>query len=224
MLEFEKYLADFNSTIDLKDFLINFLVVVLLSFLVRWFYIRFGTAISDRRKFSSNFIPLALATMLIITVIKSSIALSLGLVGALSIVRFRTAIKDPEELSYLFLIIGLGLVGGANKPVLAILSFALILPILYINGRIAKKKKGFQGKTIINIKTSMKDVEKISNVLAELSDFLELNRADIAGEKAFYSFVTRVKDMKQLNGLQHAILDLDALAEINIIDQPALIL
>ena len=224
MLEFEKYLADFNSTIDLTDFLINFLVVVLLSFLIRWFYIRFGTAISDRRKFSSNFIPLALATMLIITVIKSSIALSLGLVGALSIVRFRTAIKDPEELSYLFLIIGLGLVGGANKPILAVLSFALILPILYINGRIGKKKKGFQGKTIINIKTSIKDVEALSNALSSQSDFLELNRADIAGDKAFYSFITKVEDMKQLNGLQNVIQALDAKAEINIIDQPALIL
>ena len=47
--------------------------------------------------------------MLIITVVKTSLALSLGLVGALSIVRFRSAIKDPEELLYLFFSIAIGI-------------------------------------------------------------------------------------------------------------------
>ena len=53
-----------------------------------------------------------MTTMLIITVVKSSLALSLGLVGALSIVRFRAAIKEPEELAYLFLTIAIGLALG----------------------------------------------------------------------------------------------------------------
>ena len=53
--------------------------------------------------------------MIIITIVKSSLALSLGLVGALSIVRFRTAIKDPEELSFLFISIAIGLGMGANQ-------------------------------------------------------------------------------------------------------------
>ena len=52
--------------------------------------------------------PLAIITTLVITVIKFSLALSLGLVGALSIVRFRAAIKEPEELVFLFLIISIG--------------------------------------------------------------------------------------------------------------------
>ena len=55
---------------------------------------------SDRSLFSKNFIFISLTTMLIITIIKSSLALSLGLVGALSIIRFRTAIKEPEELMF----------------------------------------------------------------------------------------------------------------------------
>ena len=55
-------------------------------------------------------LPLSITVCLIITVVKSSLALSLGLVGALSIVRFRTPIKDPEDLVYLFwLLFGLGL-------------------------------------------------------------------------------------------------------------------
>lgn len=59
--------------------------------------------------------------MLVITVVKSSLALSLGLVGALSIIRFRSAIKEPEELTYLFLAISLGLGFGANQTVITII-------------------------------------------------------------------------------------------------------
>ena len=60
--------------------------------------------LSNKEYFSDLFIPLSIITCLVITVIKFSLALSLGLVGALSIVRFRAAIKEPEELIYLFLI------------------------------------------------------------------------------------------------------------------------
>ena len=67
-----------------------------------------------------RFIPLAIITTLVITVIKFSLALSLGLVGALSIVRFRAAIKEPEELVYLFFIIGIGLANGANQFLVSI--------------------------------------------------------------------------------------------------------
>ena len=63
---------------------------------------------------------LTVVTIAVISVVKSSLSLSLGLVGALSIVRFRAAIKDPEELVYLFLCIGLGLALGAEQPLIAI--------------------------------------------------------------------------------------------------------
>lgn len=59
---------------------------------------------------------LTLVTIAVISVVKSSLSLSLGLVGALSIVRFRAAIKDPEELVFLFLCIGIGLSLGAGQP------------------------------------------------------------------------------------------------------------
>jgi len=93
MLKFEQYLEQFTNTINLTDFFIGFLLTALLATLIRWFYIRYGEAVSNRTRVANNFLPLALVTMLIITIVKSSLALSLGLVGALSIVRFRAAIK-----------------------------------------------------------------------------------------------------------------------------------
>ena len=67
-----------------------------------------------------------LITFLVILIVKSSLALSLGLVGALSIVRFRTPIKEPEELIYLFLAIALGLGYGAS-PIIPTTSIAIII-------------------------------------------------------------------------------------------------
>jgi uncharacterized membrane protein YhiD involved in acid resistance len=65
--------------------------------------------------------------VLIISVVKSSLALSLGLVGALSIVRFRTPIKEPEELAYLFMAIAMGLGLGADQTVPVVISALAIL-------------------------------------------------------------------------------------------------
>lgn len=224
MLDFEKYLSDFNSTIDIVDFFINFLIVASIAFIIQRFYIKYGNALSDRRKFAQIFMPLALATLLIITVIKSSIALSLGLVGALSIVRFRAAIKDPEELTYLFLVIGLGIVGGAGKPLLALLSFAVILPILYLHQKFSSEKKSLSGKSHINIKTIHDNSQDIVRGIQEHVSYLELKRVDSSSTGHFYGLVSQLKSVEDIEHIKAAIFKLDPEATISFIDQPDVIL
>ena len=73
-----------------------------LGLILRWFYIRFGNTLTNRRYLADVFMLIMVCVTIVIFMIKSSLVLSLGLVGALSIVRFRTAIKQPEELAYLF--------------------------------------------------------------------------------------------------------------------------
>lgn len=108
------YLND-STRIDFLSFIISIITVAFLSFLIRLTYLKYSTSLSNKDEFSKIFIVLGLSTTLVITIVKSSLALSLGLVGALSIVRFRAAIKDPEELVYLFLIIAAGLGCGAGQ-------------------------------------------------------------------------------------------------------------
>ena len=111
----------------------------LLAMFVRLLYLRFSRSISNRESFSAVFIPLTITTVLVISVIKSSLALSLGLVGALSIVRFRAAIKDPEELVYLFFCIAVGLTLGAERWLEAtagVFVFTMfVIVVHYINSR-----------------------------------------------------------------------------------------
>jgi hypothetical protein len=91
-----------------------------LALYIRFLYRRCNASVSNSDSVARIFPLLTMVTIGVIAVVKSSLALSLGLVGALSIVRFRAAIKDPEELVYLFLCIGVGLALGAEQPLLAI--------------------------------------------------------------------------------------------------------
>ena len=74
--------ADQSSTISLTGFVINFILSGMLASGLSWVYIKYGKSLSNKRQFSANFYLLTMTTMLIITVVKSSLALSLGLVGA----------------------------------------------------------------------------------------------------------------------------------------------
>ena len=116
--------------ISLPLFVANLALAALLAWILGRVYVKFGSTLSNREQFARNFILLTTTTMLIITIVKSSLALSLGLVGALSIVRFRAAIKEPEELSYLFLAISVGLGLGAEQTVITTLAFFVMLGIL----------------------------------------------------------------------------------------------
>jgi hypothetical protein len=110
----------------------SLLVASLVSFALSWHYIRFGRTYSNRRELAQVFPILMLATVLIISIVQSSIALSLGLVGALSIVRFRTPIKEPEELAYLFVAIALGIGIGAGQIMITVIAAVVIMVVLVL--------------------------------------------------------------------------------------------
>ncbi len=225
MLKFEEYLSDFTNTVNILDFVINLIVASLLAMAMRYFYVRHGTTLANREKFGANFVPLALATMLVITVVQASIALSLGLVGALSIVRFRAAIKEPEELTYLFLVIGIGLVTGANKPILAIIAITLILIMLFLNKRFRSKHMKGKDAIFINIKTKISGLEEISSIVENSLPYAELKRMDtLKNGGNFVSFLAKADQISQLSAFRDSFIVADPDAEISIIDQPDLVL
>lgn len=126
---FEDYLANQAPQIDLGQFALNLGVAGVLAGAMALLYARWGRGQSHRAIFAGNFFLLTMTTMLVISVVKSSLALSLGLVGALSVVRFRTAIKDPEELSFLFLSIAVGLGLGADQRGVTVAGLLVILSV-----------------------------------------------------------------------------------------------
>ena len=98
-----------DGATSVVQFLIMLAVSLGLGLLIAWHYERYFPFVSRSQGMSKTLVSIALITTLVITVVKSSLALSLGLVGALSIVRFRTPVKEPEDLVYLFLSIAIGI-------------------------------------------------------------------------------------------------------------------
>ena len=123
----EVFLNYQNIEIDLLSFAFNLVIAFILSHILSLVYVKYSNSLSNKKIFSKNFYLITLTTTLIITVVKSSLALSLGLVGALSIVRFRTPIKEPEELAYLFIAMGLGL--GTDQRIPTLVAGPLILVV-----------------------------------------------------------------------------------------------
>tara|TARA_Y100000590_G_scaffold374991_1_gene439624 strand:- start:1478 stop:2170 length:693 start_codon:yes stop_codon:yes gene_type:complete len=127
-----EFLLSQNIQIDTNNFFLNIFVAIVLSFFIQITYNKTAQTLSSVKNFSNSFIILGLTTAIIITIVKSSLALSLGLVGALSIVRFRAAIKEPEELVYLFLIIAIGLGCGAGRLIVTSLGTFTAILIIFI--------------------------------------------------------------------------------------------
>jgi len=136
-----------------------------------------------------------LTTLLVISVVKSSLALSLGLVGALSIVRFRTPIKEPEELAYIFLAIAIGLALGADQIEVAAVALPIILTVISLIDRLKKNSDPVGGNLILSIEVNSE--EAISDVILEMieSAMPNANIRRIDQNENLFSIVALVKIM-----------------------------
>ena len=190
----ENFFLNSNIQIDFGNFFIAILVSLILAYIVKLTYIKVGRALNDKEYFSDTFIPLAIITTLVITVIKFSLALSLGLVGALSIVRFRAAIKEPEELVYLFFIISIGLSNGANQFLLSIIATFIIILFLLIRNFFQNKnnKENYTSDSnILSINILDNNKRNVDQVIGKLKKdfkYLKLKSANVENKTSNYIF------------------------------------
>lgn len=210
--------------INLTGFLFDLALAVGLSWLLGKCYVTFGRTFSNRETFSRNFVPVALATMFLITVVKSSLALSLGLVGALSIVRFRAAIKEPEELSYLFLAIAIGVGLGAGQRPLTLVAFTVVMAVMVI---LRPRETALENRgmflTLSSDKASEKGAEEIAAVLAVHCTRLKLRRWDEKADRFEAAFLAQFKDFEAFRRGKDALLNLDPGLRVGLMDAEGLI-
>lgn len=117
---------------SLSEVFLAMLFAVIVGLFIFWVYKKTFTGILYSSGFALTLIGLTLVTTLVIIAVTSNVVLSLGMVGALSIVRFRTAIKEPMEIVFLFWSIAVGIVIGAGMIPLAVLGSVIIGIILLI--------------------------------------------------------------------------------------------
>lgn len=130
MEKLQKTLATANE-ISFIYVLVSCLLCVFCSYILVIVFKNKSSSFSNRAQLQ-NLIPiLSVTVFLVITVVKSSLALSLGLVGALSIVRFRTPIKEPEELTYIFIAIAIGVGFASGQIVITSVIFLIIILVIF---------------------------------------------------------------------------------------------
>ena len=164
--------------IEILPAIMNFILCVCMSFLVRSFYVKYSISLTGKHHVGVVIPILACIVFLIIMVVKSSLALSLGLVGALSIVRFRTPIKEPEELVYLFLAIAIGLGYAAGHTLLTTILSLSILIIVYFWLSNKNIEKTGEYNLVINWDSSIVSFSNISDALIDILKNIKLIRLE----------------------------------------------
>ena len=185
LLSSQDLLAEIN--ISISSTIIALTMSVLSAVVIRFLYLNYGRSLNNREYFGNIFMLLSLATCSVIIIVKYSLALSLGLVGALSIVRFRAAIKEPEELVYLFLVIALGLAFGANQVVIGLILLLFASLIIVITSRFIQSEKASHHVGMLIIvsgpKNKVKDIRnnKLSGLITN-SSFTILKEVEYVGD------------------------------------------
>ena len=123
--------ADLTSSMTLGfssilTIIISMLLAVVLGYGIAWVYRRNYRGVMYSSNFAMTLIMMTLITTPVVLCIRNSIALSMGMVGALSIVRFRTAVKDPLDTAYMFWALTTGILLGAGQFLLTAVSVVLI--------------------------------------------------------------------------------------------------
>jgi hypothetical protein len=198
-----------TAPLSLPVMVLNLALGIALSLVVAWYYKRYGTSLSNRAQFAPTLVMLTLITLLTITIVKSSLALSLGLVGALSIVRFRTAIKDPEELIFLFFAIAIGLGLGADQRIVTIVAFIVIMGYLAVRA-ILRRRKLASHSLYMNIQVNGEQAgtttfNEINQLLSRQFPEVDLRRLDQADHTLQMTYYINARDADSLVKAMDAI-------------------
>ncbi len=206
-----------TTTVPIFGFVFNLLLAIALGLLLRDLYIRYGSSMTNRRTLAANFVLLIITTLFIITVVKSSLALSLGLVGALSIIRFRTAIKEPEELAYLFLCISIGLGLGADQVVITLAAFVVIATFIWVKGFVVKKTP--DSHVYLQIHGTKKDgFNEAVRVLKKYCNTVHLKRLDDTSDGYEALFIADFSSFEDMSTCKDELRSLDRDIRCTVLD------
>ena len=189
--------------ISLSSVFMALFATTISSYLLRQLYVRYGRSMNNREYFGNIFILLGVTTCSVILIVKSSLALSLGLVGALSIVRFRAAIKEPEELVFLFLVIAFGLAFGANQFAVGFVLLVTACIVVIVTTKYFSKNNGLDYSGLLVIISGDRAIldELLENEFKELmsnTSWAVIKEIDFEGNNARIVFKTSSSDKSNL--------------------------
>lgn len=211
----KSFIKNFTTTdIGTMDVVVVMLVTLLISLYIFWLYRVITRKNFYNKNFNVSLTAIALITAAIIITIQSSIVVSLGMVGALSIVRFRTAVKDPLDLVFMFWAISVGIICGVGLYSVAIIASAVITVAIYALNLLPIVK----APAILVVECAAKDTENdITRVVSQYSNYYKVKSRSISQDKLNMVIEMRIKDggglLQEINSIENveyvSILDHD---------------
>ncbi len=183
-------LENFTGTVSVGSMLLSLIIAFAIGLFIVYVYRKTYTGVVYSKAYSLCIIMLAMVTAMIIRTISSNISLSLGMVGALSIVRFRTAIKEPVDTSFMFWGISAGIMTGAGLYVPSIVA-SLAIGVLYFGAYLM----GFRvsNRYLLVIKYNEKAHNEVLARLKKLRKF-KVRSKSIFGKEVELSIELDIKD------------------------------
>jgi len=204
----DSFLSNFSTTISLYTIIFTLIYAFLISLFVYFIYKLTTKSVIYSKKFNISMCLMSIITSAIVLSMQSNITVSLGMVGALSIVRFRTAIKEPRDLLFLFWSISNGIIIGSQIYSIAIV-LAIVLGIAMLFFDIIPEKrtpcilviyyKSIETKEIESIlsKNKIKYKFKSNNINNKESSIIyEIN---IKNNKDFMNDISSIKGINEVN-------------------------
>lgn len=154
-----------SMDLQVAEVLLCILVTALIAAYIFFVYKKINKNSFYNKNFNLSLMALAIIIAAIILTIQSNIVVSLGMVGALSIVRFRTAIKDPMDLVFLFWAISVGIICGAGFSVIAVIASIVVSIVIFFFSKLPSSK----GMVVLLVNSSTYENEEA--ILAVVQEF-----------------------------------------------------
>ncbi|MFB9325898.1 DUF4956 domain-containing protein [Paenibacillus aurantiacus] len=145
--------------VSILEIVIGLLISFVLGMFIYWTYYKTFRGVVYSHNYNLTFVIMTMLTTIVIMTISTNIVLSLGMVGALSIVRFRTAVKDPLDIMFMFWAITVGIATGAKIYPIAIIGSLAISAVLFFLSK--RKRKDAPYLLIVNYEERASDQVKI---------------------------------------------------------------
>ena len=153
---------------------------------------------------------MSIITAAIILTVQSSVVISLGMVGALSIVRFRTAVKDPMDLAFLFWAISVGIICGAGLVEIAIILSLIATAVIFVLDRIPVLK----APMILVINSDINSDDVIRSVIRSNTNNYEEKSRVLTDDNMELVYELRIKDASELS---HALSEIEGVSSVSIL-------
>jgi len=212
------YLSTTNSTLNLEQVMLNFTAATIVGIIIFACYAFTHSRAVYSAKFNVSLLMMTVITTLVMSVIGNNIALSLGMVGALSIVRFRTAIRDVRDTVYIFWCIAVGICCGVSEYMLVGIGSLVIFLVMLILGAVHN-----DDVYLISVKGTREAEAKINALMANSFGSkarMKVNNSTAGSCEVIYE-ISRKNLMKKGSGfdIQDKLYGIGTVSRVNIICQ-----